>query len=206
MSGSIRSSGQRRAHRAAPAAPPSVPLRRTPATHIVDTARVLDAAGRAALRREMRKLSRFSDRIHAVQVTVTAPHRFLHREVIRYEVHLRVSMPMQELEIRRRSDVSLATAIQAAFKAAGRIVQDYVGEHQLPVPATMSPTRGRVLHLFPYEGYGFIAGDDGTEIYFHRNSVLGGKFDRLDVGTRVRYAVEAGLDGPQASSVAVARG
>jgi len=64
-----------------------------------------------------------------------------------------------------------------------------------PVP------EGRVSKLFAHEGYGFIATGEGREVYFHRNSVLNGGFDRLDVGTRVRFAEEAGKEGPQASTV-----
>jgi cold shock CspA family protein len=40
-------------------------------------------------------------------------------------------------------------------------------------------------------------------VYFHRNSVLHGDFDRLSVGTEVRFSPEDGENGPQASSVQV---
>jgi cold shock CspA family protein len=38
-------------------------------------------------------------------------------------------------------------------------------------------------------------------IYFHRNSVLKNAFDRLEIGSEVRFSEEAGEQGPQASSV-----
>ena len=38
--------------------------------------------------------------------------------------------------------------------------------------------------------YGFIATSDGREIYFHRNSVIDDAFDRLSVGSEVRFAEE----------------
>jgi cold shock CspA family protein len=75
-----------------------------------------------------------------------------------------------------------------------------VGEGREPTP------EGEVVRLFPYEGYGFIRAPDGREVYFHKHSVLDEAFDRLEVGTRVRYAEEAGEAGPQASSVAVRAG
>jgi len=50
---------------------------------------------------------------------------------------------------------------------------------------------------------GFIATADGQELYFHRNSVLEDAFDRLEVGTEVRFAEEQGNEGPQASTVAL---
>ena len=58
--------------------------------------------------------------------------------------------------------------------------------------------------LFAEEGYGFIrALDDDRQFYFHRNSVLHDDFERLTIGTEVRFAAEQGEDGPQASSVQV---
>jgi cold shock CspA family protein/ribosome-associated translation inhibitor RaiA len=52
--------------------------------------------------------------------------------------------------------------------------------------------------------YGFIRTLLGErQIYFHRNSVLRDDFDRLTVGTEVRFTAEQGEEGPQASSVQV---
>ena len=36
-------------------------------------------------------------------------------------------------------------------------------------------------------GYGFIAQEDGTDLFFHRSQVAGGGFDRLVVGQAVTY-------------------
>jgi len=47
------------------------------------------------------------------------------------------------------------------------------------------------------------AADDQRQVYFHRNSVLHGDFERLAVGTEVRFSPEEGDDGLQASSVQV---
>ena len=62
---------------------------------------------------------------------------------------------------------------------------------------------GKVLRVFPYEGYGFIDMSDGREVYFHRNSVVDGDFDRLAAGMEVRFSEEAGEQGPQASTVSL---
>ncbi|HEX6203170.1 MAG TPA: cold shock domain-containing protein, partial [Thermoanaerobaculia bacterium] len=53
------------------------------------------------------------------------------------------------------------------------------------------------------EGYGFIAADDGREIYFHKNAVLPPGFDEIAVGSRVRFHEEQGNEGPQASTVEI---
>jgi cold shock CspA family protein len=44
---------------------------------------------------------------------------------------------------------------------------------------------------------------DERQVYFHRNSVLHGDFERLAIGTEVRFSAEDGDDGPQASSVQI---
>jgi cold shock CspA family protein len=49
-----------------------------------------------------------------------------------------------------------------------------------------------VTQLFPEQGYGFLQTPDGHEVYFHRNSVLDGGFDWLEVGTEVTFAEEEG--------------
>jgi cold shock CspA family protein len=40
--------------------------------------------------------------------------------------------------------------------------------------------------------FGFLESNDGQEVYFHRNSVLGDGFSRLHVGSRVTFAEEMG--------------
>lgn len=205
MPRSERPSGRRLGHRTAVVKPRPTRVRREPALQIVDTAEVLSEQDRAVIERDARKLAMFFDRILEIRVTVTAPHRRLHREVIRYQVRIDVAVPLEKLAVRRQEDPSLRTALQQAFSAARRQVQDYVRRHRdVPGPVE-GPVRGYVIQIFPYEGYGFIEGDDGSEIYFHRNSVLDGKFGELDVGSRVRYAAEPGVKGLQASSVAAGR-
>ncbi len=61
---------------------------------------------------------------------------------------------------------------------------------------------GLVEKLSP-DGYGFIRSFDNLEVYFHRNSVLHGDFERLTVGTEVRFEPEEGDKGLQASSVQI---
>ena len=55
----------------------------------------------------------------------------------------------------------------------------------------------------PGEDCGFIETADGREVFFHRNSVLDDAFDRLTVGSEVRFVEEMGEKGPQASTVRV---
>ena len=58
-----------------------------------------------------------------------------------------------------------------------------------------------MFSLNPEEDYGRIKTPDERVIYFHRNSVLDNAFDKLEVGSEVLFAEEAGERGPQASTV-----
>ena len=61
---------------------------------------------------------------------------------------------------------------------------------------------GVIDRIFREEGYGFILTDDGEQVYFHRNAVKEGlDFDRLEEAERVALNVEAGNEGPQATTV-----
>ncbi|GAA6616109.1 HPF/RaiA family ribosome-associated protein [Scytonema sp. NUACC26] len=64
-------------------------------------------------------------------------------------------------------------------------------------------TTALVTKLFREDGYGFIRALDGQEIYFHRNSVLNSDFDRIELGTGVRFSMVMGEEGPQASTVQI---
>ena len=54
-----------------------------------------------------------------------------------------------------------------------------------------------------FEDYGFLETLDGREVYFHSNSVVNNKFDKLAVGIEVSYVERMGDEGPQASTVKV---
>jgi cold shock CspA family protein len=153
------------------------------------------------------KLETFFDRIMGCRVTVSVPNRWPQGTPLTYRVRIDLTVPRGELVVRRQPHPILLDAIQDAFQVAGRRLQDY--SRELPdgesPEARERPGRAQVIRLFPWEGYGFLGTSDGREIYFHRNSVLHGAFDRLEVGTEVRYAEEEGDHGPQASSVEIRR-
>ena len=64
-------------------------------------------------------------------------------------------------------------------------------------------THGVVVRIFREQGYGFIQTEGGREAYFHKNSVHGVPFERLEIGTLVKCELEDGKKGPQASRVLV---
>jgi cold shock CspA family protein len=109
--------------------------------------------------------------------------------------HLEVHVPHRELR----------QAIDDAFKAMGRRLQDYARRQRRDVKTHEPPSRAHVSKLVPAEGYGFLETPGGREIYFHQNSVLDGGFRHLKIGTAVSFVEEAGDKGPQASTVQLVR-
>lgn len=103
--------------------------------------------------------------------------------------------------------VEVDTVIRDAFSQATRQLKKLAAKQRDSdkTSAThLQDTMGLVTKLFPEDGYGFIKTiDDAEDIYFHRNSVLNNDFDRIEVGTGVRFFTEEGEEGLQASTVKI---
>ena len=162
-------------------------------------------AMRGLIEQHAAKLEQFHDRITACRVVVNAQHAHMGRTTL-YNVRIDLTLPGEEIAVRRKIQPDLLTAVQDAFEAAGRQLHDFVGRQRREHTERATPGRGVIAALHSFEGYGFLRTDDGREIYFHRNSVLDDAFERLDVGSAVRFAEEEGAEGPQASTVALAAG
>ena len=61
--------------------------------------------------------------------------------------------------------------------------------------------RGRVKKLVPDRGFGFVRGDDGKEVFFHRSGLGANDYDSLSEGDVVEYVVQEGPRGPRAENV-----
>ncbi|MEM7409748.1 MAG: cold shock domain-containing protein [Myxococcota bacterium] len=61
--------------------------------------------------------------------------------------------------------------------------------------------RGRVKKLVPDRGFGFVRGDDGKEVFFHRSGLGTNDYDSLSEGDVVEYVVQEGPRGPRAENV-----
>ena len=62
---------------------------------------------------------------------------------------------------------------------------------------------GQVAEITPAEDFGFLLSASGSLLYFHRNSLLSGDFDRLTKGDEVYYVEGLGDTGPTAAKVRV---
>jgi len=164
----------------------------------------LSPARERDIRNRVARLARFYDRIMKCAVTIEVPQRRRRSDATRYRVRLDLTLPRGEIAITRQPRADLRTALQDTFSTARRRLEDYVRRLGGAVKAHEPPLVGRVSQYYPLGGYGFIEAPDGHDLYFDKSSVLGGAFDRLDVGTEVRFSEEAGEQGPQATTVAVA--
>jgi cold shock CspA family protein len=177
------------------------------------------------IRAEAAKLDTLYSRVMGCRVAVEVPHRH-HRKGSQYHIRIDLTMPGGEVVVKREPSLNaqarhlgepeskkqaevkvphkqLRQAINDAFRAAGRRLQDYARRQRGDIKSPTLLPEARVSKILPQEGYGFLTSDDGREIYFHKNSVLGRSFPRLQVGTTVRFVEEAGEKGPQASTVRI---
>jgi cold shock CspA family protein/ribosome-associated translation inhibitor RaiA len=158
----------------------------------------------AKIREAAAKLDQFYTDIMSCRAVVSSPQRH-QRKGNHYHVRLDVSVPGKELVVNREpgdrdAHIDIYVSIRDTFNVMERMLRDHSRQKQGMIKQDVAAPHGRVSKLFP-EGYGFIETVGGTEIYFHRNSVLNDAFGKLKTGMEVRYSEEEGEKGPQASTV-----
>lgn len=169
----------------------------------IDTSPALEAD----LRERAEKLEKFSKEIIGCRVVVEAPHKH-HNKGNLFHLRIDVTVPGKEIVVKRSPDDDHAhedpfVAARDAFDAVRRQLEDYNRKRQGKVKVHEEAPHGRVTVLEPLMDYGRLETADGRDIYFHRNSVVSGNFDDLEIGTELRFVEEMGEEGPQASSVFV---
>jgi CspA family cold shock protein len=70
---------------------------------------------------------------------------------------------------------------------------------------TVAPTgpksRGRIKKMVRDRGFGFIRGEDGKEVFFHRSGMAGSDYDNVAEGDTVEYVIQEGPRGARAEHV-----
>jgi len=61
--------------------------------------------------------------------------------------------------------------------------------------------KGKIKRLISFRGFGFIEGEDGKEVFFHRSGLQDTEFDSLREGQAVEFDVERGDKGLRATNI-----
>jgi cold shock CspA family protein/ribosome-associated translation inhibitor RaiA len=156
----------------------------------------------------VQRLDRFADGITSCRVSL-ARDQASHQKGNRYSVMVEVRTPpnhdlaARKAKVIRDMQAQLPALINLAFGAIERQLKKTAERRRYDEKRHDGQPHGIVEKLFD-EGYGFLrAVDDDRQVYFHRNSVLHGDFERLAIGTEVRFTPQDGEQGPQASSVQI---
>jgi ribosomal subunit interface protein len=160
----------------------------------------------ARIREKAAELERFSERITGCRVIVEKEHRHHHQGNL-FRVRIEIDAPGKELAVthtgpRDHAHEDVYVAIRDAFNAAVRRLADHVRERSGKVKVHEVPLHGTVRMVDREGGFGFVETAQG-EVYFHRNSVVEGRFDAIEPGSEVRLEVaeRESDEGWQASTV-----
>lgn len=158
---------------------------------------------------KLAKLDEVCDHIMGCHIAIEQVHTNP-QEGSPYRVRIDMTVPPQhELAVVKSPNEgvqydSLESVIRDAFDAARKQLKKLTErQHQKVKHHPEQVTGGIVTQLFASEDYGFIKTLDSQDIYFNRNSVLNDDFERLTVGTGVRFFVVEGVEGPRASTVQI---
>ncbi|HET9947727.1 MAG TPA: universal stress protein [Longimicrobiales bacterium] len=158
--------------------------------------------------RGIQRLERAAPDLIRVDVTVSRRSARRHKGDL-YDVTLRLSVAGPDVVVSRTppprvQNENVVRAINDAFRTARRRLLERRAVARGDVKAKEAPALGTVTEVFP--DYGFIEGSDGRIVYFHRNAVVGGAWDDVAAGARVRFTDEPGENGPKAIAVRLVGG
>jgi ribosome-associated translation inhibitor RaiA/cold shock CspA family protein len=162
----------------------------------------------AEIRSRVEKLDRLYNHLVGCRVSVELLHR-RHQTGNLFNVHVEMRVPGEELVVShephhardRFVDPDVMVALRTAFKTAERRLVDFKKKQRGDVKVHPDSFAGQVAQLYPDEDHGFLLTNEGTQLYFHRNSLANRDFDRLKISDRVHFIETVGTTGPIASKV-----
>lgn len=161
------------------------------------------------VRQKVAKLEQVCDFLISCHVAIEKPQKH-QRQGSPYRIRISMRVPPEhELIVKQEPGEGdmhdpLSTVIRRCFQSARRELKKIVDLQRGEIKKHPQQEVGALVsQIFPEKGYGFLKTIDDREVYFHKNSVLHGDFDRLEVGTGVRYVEKEGEKGPQASTVQI---
>jgi cold shock CspA family protein len=170
----------------------------------------------AEIRDWIEKLERMHNRLIGCRVTVEQLYRQQRTGNV-YDVRIELSVPGGDVVISREANRAreryadpgdVTMALRGALRTAERRLVEFKRKQRGDVKMHEDDTRfvGQVSQLYPEEDHGFLLTHEGTQLYFHRNSLVQRDFDELRVGDRVHFVQTVGDTGPIANKVWRAEG
>ena len=162
---------------------------------------------RKDIEEKVAKLEKIASEITSFRVVVEMPHKHKNQGRL-FRVNVDITLPGKEIVASASSDKNHAyenayVVVRDAFNAARKQLQQFLSKRRGDVKTHELPTHGKVVRIEADGDYGVIETMEGREVYFHKNSVLGESFDKLEIGADVHFNEEMGEEGPQASTVHV---
>ncbi|MDD5758350.1 MAG: HPF/RaiA family ribosome-associated protein [Desulfobulbaceae bacterium] len=122
-----------------------------------------------------------------------------------HELQLVAAVPNDTVVVKRKGE-NVKALLCDAFDTMGLQLKELQRKRRQSVKIVDAAQDGAVVEgvvkkLMPHESYGFIAGPDGREVYFHENALKDLKMDQLTEGDLVKFCESDGDKGPCASWV-----
>ena len=163
----------------------------------------------ALIREKTERLEKFSDAIVSCHVDVAQPHAHQNSgSGYRVRIELRVppkdSLVAHEHSSHGNIHDTVETVVNRAFDALERQLKEHTERlRQDQREHSEEDAPGTVIVIDQDKRYGIIKTAAGRDIYFTDSAVLHDDFDRIEIGTAVRYEDQPGDNGPRASTVEI---
>jgi cold shock CspA family protein/ribosome-associated translation inhibitor RaiA len=161
----------------------------------------------AIIRKRIAALGRFCPEAIGIRVTLAMPHR-RHQTGRGVDVRIHLDLPGPDLDVARSFRLGhAADEVTRAVNAAFSALEDQLKENRrkqgaLEVKHHAEVLHGEIVEIEPELGYGFVRADNGREVYFQKDGLVSGDWDRLERGGRLRFREIEGEKGPFAVDVA----
>ncbi|MCH2534848.1 MAG: HPF/RaiA family ribosome-associated protein [Bdellovibrionales bacterium] len=151
------------------------------------------------------KIESIYDRVISCDVVISIPHKSSNKPF--YHIKINLFLPGEDILVTREAEVdndhtNIHRAMHDAFQQLIRQLKLKL-EKIRQIDVRNIPPHAKITKIFFDEGYGFIETINRREIYFHKNSLVGEKFENLQIGEEVRFNEEQGFKGPQVTSMSL---
>ena len=154
----------------------------------------------AAVAEKSAKLELFYPRITSCRVTLGMIQRHKHQGKL-FNVRVDITLPGHEIVVNRDRAEDIYVALRDAFDHAKRRLEDVARRMRGDIKLHEVEQTGKVVEIYPEEGFGFIEKQDGGHVYFHRFNLQHPDFAALHEGDEVLFLEEPAAQGTQANRV-----